>query len=1379
MMQKLRSRWRASNWRHAVVALVLSLTGLSTAHAQVDTYTFAASQGTYTPLTGGTVLPDILADTYLTPSIPLGFNFVFDGTVYTSVKAASDGYLTFSPTATSSSLTNNLATGTAANRPLVAPLWDDMDGRPTGATAQGSYLTSGTAPNRVFTFEWLNWEWRYNATGPVISFQVKLYEGTNRVEFIYRPESAPTNATATSGASIGLSGLGTGSGSFLSVSDAVAAPTVSSTVENNNIFVKPAAGQIYAFTPSAAATCNPVRNLAATSASSTTAQAAFVTNASATSYTVTYTAAGGTAQTVTPAPTTSPVNLTGLTPNTVYTISVTANCAGGQTSTAVTTTVTTMALPPSNDDCSAAVVVPVTADCASPVAGTVASATQSVAPTASCGITTLTSAADVWYRFIATSTAHNIVVGGQFAGVVDIRSGNCTTSTSLACNTFTATTARTQRVAGLTIGSTYYVRVYPNTTTAPTTGTFTVCVNVAPNGPANDDCATAQVLQVSNSATCSTRTVFNLTAATASSGAPAPTCANYQGGDIWFQVTVPTAPGTMIFETDSETGSAITDTGMEIYSGACANLTSIECDDDDSANGNFSYIERNNLTPGSTVYVRVWKYNDAAPTGTAAICVRFIAAPPAPANDNCAGAIALPLTTTCTTPLNGTVASATQSIAPTANCGSTTVTSALDVWYSFTATAAAHNVVIDGQFAGILDVRSGNCNTSTSVFCGTFTTGGARTLRVAGLTAGDTYYARVYPNTATAPSIGTSAFTICLNPAPVSTGFDECSAAQVLQVSNGSACTTRTVFTTAGATGSAGAPAPTCANYQGGDVWFQVTVPANGALTFETDGVTGSPITDTGMEIYSGTCGNLVSIECDDDDSANGLFSYIDRTGLTPGSTIYVRVWEYGNDAAGDLAICVRSVTPPPIPANDNCANAVSVTPSQNCTAPVSGYITFATPSQPLTTSCGTVTTANDVWYKFTATTTSHDVVVTPQFSSAVVQVFSGACATLTSIACNTYTSGNTNGLNASGLTVGDTYYVRVYPNTTATIPVAQGGFTICVKVGAGACIVPTAPAANAITATGATLTWAGTLGAGETYNVEYGQGNITAGGTGNTLVTGLTASSLTLTGLLSNTNYCFFVYKNCGTTIGTSQASVQACFRTNAAPALNDEPCAANPLTLGTVVQSNNTGATATTVGGIPAQLPACSPANAPRDVWYTVTVPAGATGLSLTLTGAATGMVRLYTAATCSTGFQQVGCRAAATNQSVGTVSFAGLTAGTTYYVAVSGFGNADTQGAFTISSAVLAARHELAVGSVDVFPNPTSTGRLTVRISGAVNTARKAQATLTNTLGQVVRVEALSLTNGAGEQQLSTTGLARGLYTLRLQVGQEMVTRQVAVE
>ena len=194
-----------------LLVLATLLLGSRASQAQVDTYTFAPSTGTYTALPAtATNVPSIQDDDVLSGTIPLGFSFVFDGNTYTSCEVSSNGWLTFNPTAASSSLNNDLATGAFTERPLVAPFWDDLNGS-SGATA--SYLTTGTAPNRVFTFEWLNW-YRYGSTGPGFSMQVQLVEGTNVVRFVYRQQ---TNLTANAAASIGLSGVGTGAGSFLSL----------------------------------------------------------------------------------------------------------------------------------------------------------------------------------------------------------------------------------------------------------------------------------------------------------------------------------------------------------------------------------------------------------------------------------------------------------------------------------------------------------------------------------------------------------------------------------------------------------------------------------------------------------------------------------------------------------------------------------------------------------------------------------------------------------------------------------------------------------------------------------------------------------------------------------------------------------------------------------------------------------------------------------------------------------------------------------------------------------------------------------------------------------------------------------------------------------
>ncbi|NVO01905.1 MAG: hypothetical protein HXX09_04315, partial [Bacteroidetes bacterium] len=180
--------------------------------------------------------------------------------------------------------------------------------------------------------------------------------------------------------------------------------------------------------------------------------------------------------------------------------------------------------------------------------------------------------------------------------------------------------------------------------------------------------------------------------------------------------------------------------------------------------------------------------------------------------------------------------------------------------------------------------------------------------------ASGTYYIAYNTNCstcATASSCGTSAVTTVVGsppppPPPALTNDEPCNAIALTPTSTCS----YTTYTNAGATATAGVTAPGCSSYSGGDVWFSVVVPAGGSLIFDSQ--TGV-ITDGGMALYSGTCGSLTLIACDDDGSVNGLMPMISATSLVAGSTIWVRFWEYGNDNNGTFGLCVTAPTPPPV----------------------------------------------------------------------------------------------------------------------------------------------------------------------------------------------------------------------------------------------------------------------------------------------------------------------------------------------------------------------------------------------------------------------------------------------------------------------------------
>jgi hypothetical protein len=150
--------------------------------------------------------------------------------------------------------------------------------------------------------------------------------------------------------------------------------------------------------------------------------------------------------------------------------------------------------------------------------------------------------------------------------------------------------------------------------------------------------------------------------------------------------------------------------------------------------------------------------------------------------------------------------------------------------------------------------------------------------------------------------------------------------------------------------------------------------------------------------------------------------------GLTASNIYLVRVFTTTATVGttSNFTICVG--TPPPPPANDNICGAISLSVSAalTCTTALAGQTTqYAT--QSLAACVGTAD--EDVWYSFVATATSHIVTLTNSGTGnmdRVHQVFSSTnntCSgTLTNVGCSDPETSS-----ISGLTVGNTYFVRVH----------------------------------------------------------------------------------------------------------------------------------------------------------------------------------------------------------------------------------------------------------------------------------------------------------------------------------------------------------------
>lgn len=233
-----------------VYVLIFSIIFFSSKHiAQVSAYVFSQSISTYTSLNvpGSTVVASGYQDDNVYSNLPIGFTYTFNNSTYTSVAVSSNGWMTlgayfpndnFAPisnsggngnaisllsgdmqlgpyqtcTVTNGSNVINFAYPAAAGffnvgDPIVGtgiPVNASVSAVGVGnltitanATAAGtsitspgviSYVTTGTAPNRVFTMQWKRLaRFSNDGTGQddFTNAQIKLYETTNVVEIVY------------------------------------------------------------------------------------------------------------------------------------------------------------------------------------------------------------------------------------------------------------------------------------------------------------------------------------------------------------------------------------------------------------------------------------------------------------------------------------------------------------------------------------------------------------------------------------------------------------------------------------------------------------------------------------------------------------------------------------------------------------------------------------------------------------------------------------------------------------------------------------------------------------------------------------------------------------------------------------------------------------------------------------------------------------------------------------------------------------------------------------------------------------------------------------------------------------------------------------------
>jgi hypothetical protein len=182
-----------------VLLLIFTVMAFS-AGALVSEYSFAGTQGTYTEITGGTVLGSTANDDESFNAIPLGFTFTYNGVDYTQISVQTDAFIAFGPEVANNTLAISSATGT---NNIVAALNRDLKSRDNGEL---SYLLTGTEPNRVFIVQWKNYRRiPTSAANDVFNFQIQIQENGDKVVFAYGAFTV-VNVTTAQTVQVGLRG---------------------------------------------------------------------------------------------------------------------------------------------------------------------------------------------------------------------------------------------------------------------------------------------------------------------------------------------------------------------------------------------------------------------------------------------------------------------------------------------------------------------------------------------------------------------------------------------------------------------------------------------------------------------------------------------------------------------------------------------------------------------------------------------------------------------------------------------------------------------------------------------------------------------------------------------------------------------------------------------------------------------------------------------------------------------------------------------------------------------------------------------------------------------------------------------------------------------
>jgi hypothetical protein len=622
---------------------------------------------------------------------------------------------------------------------------------------------------------------------------------------------------------------------------------------------------------------------------------------------------------------------------------------------------------PSNDECMNADTVQMSSsiDCENSFMNSSLGASASLMP---CASNTLN---DAWYVFKATATDVLITHASLSSVRFSLLSGTCNALTCLVSNTANVLTYN-----GLTIGNYYYLRIDEDEQ-------ISVCISPFIT---NDDCSGAITLPVAPFGSKASKKGTNYTATQS-----LPKCNGGSGQDIWYQFT---AVDTACF---IDVKANIPGCEYNLMTGTCANPSSITC-----LPANVKH-RMSNLIIGNSYFIRCYSNS---PNSIFSIQVSGL-----PANDVCANAktIIVQNNLDYLDPTMNGLLEASTSLPP---CSTSTFTK--DVWYQFTAsntTAAIISHTIPNNSNAFYQVYSGNCTVLNSISCFSHSiTELHKAITLTGLIPNQNYYIRQYGNK----------FVTSLS--VVNPPLNDLISGAIQLTPTPSSVQKFPSYSLHGASKSFGR---ICTNLSGvpqHDVWFyfiaqnsthNVSISSfnsfwneqNTGITYRMEAFKGYAADSLGLSIKKLPCTSTPFI----------------LNGLTTGDTIYLRV--YNTSPLGTTTIFSIKVNNNQ--SIDEPLGALKLDEINDYQYQLS--TSGATQTLP-PANCKTIEYSDDdVWLKFTHTTTSKRIIAGYEDKDIVLELFSGTPGSLTSLFCS-----NNIMVLPNNLSVGVQYYVRAYSKANA-----------------------------------------------------------------------------------------------------------------------------------------------------------------------------------------------------------------------------------------------------------------------------------------------------------------------------------------------------------